>query len=64
MIVHMFWLVIFPVRLQDSVQRQDLLFGSRPEEIMTRVGQISLIQRKVRCQANFPCRQLGQRLVP
>jgi hypothetical protein len=33
---------------QDFVQRQDLLFGSRPEEIMTRIGQVTLIQRKVR----------------
>ena len=41
------------VYLQDFVQWQDLLFGSRTEEIMTRIGQVSLIQRKVRCCATL-----------
>jgi hypothetical protein len=36
---------------QESVQRQDLLFGSLPQEIMTRLGQLKLIQRKVSRQS-------------
>lgn len=41
--------------VQDSVQRQDLLFGSHPQEIMTRLGMLRLIQRKVSCDPLHSC---------